>query len=125
MGFDKPAIRSHFRTNHPQEAFACDYCDQLFLNDEDYYQHAIGHVAYNPLETLEEVVDGDSEEERNDFAPSSTALKQRKRGVYRKRAKIELPLPLSGDELPKISKKEGGLCPHCGEYYKHVQQHMS
>ena len=115
MGFDKPAIRSHFRTNHTQEAFACDYCDQLFLNDEDYYQHAIGHVAYNPLETLEEVVDGDSEEERNDFAPSSTALKQRKRGVYRKRAKIELPLPLSGDELPKISKKEGGLCPHCGE----------
>ena len=113
MGFDKPAVRSHFRTSHPQEPFVCDYCDRNFFDDDDYYQHAKTHVAYNAFETLEEVIDESEEELRNDMG-NSTTMKQRKRGVYRKRAKIELPLPLS-DELPKISKKEGGLCPHCGE----------
>merc|ERR1712062_323176 len=100
----------------------CDYCDRNFFDDDDYYQHAKTHVAYNAFETLEEVIDESEEELRNDMG-NSTTMKQRKRGVYRKRAKIELPLPLS-DELPKISKKEGGLCPHCGESYKHVQQHI-
>ena len=72
MGFDKPAVRSHFRTSHPQEPFLCDYCDRNFFDDEDYYQHAKTHVAYNAFETLEEVIDESEEELRNDIGNSAT-----------------------------------------------------
>lgn len=120
VGLSKAALRAHQRSKHHQEVFACDYCDQAFFNDEDFYVHVRQHVSYNPLETLEEVFD-ESEDDRGELY--DPACKQKKRGVYRKRVKIEVQPPES-DEIPRIGKKEGGLCPHCGEYYKHVQQHI-
>ena len=122
IGSEKAAVRVHFRNKHPQEAFGCDYCDTLFVNDDEFYLHAKGHIEYRPLETLEEVSDPcEDQEEASDgddkpLATQRTArVKPKKRGMYRKRVKIELPPPES-DEVPKIvGKKEGGLCPHCGE----------
>ena len=122
----------YFRTNHPQEPFVCDYCDQMFFNDLDFYQHVKEHVVYNPLESLEEVLEDTIEDDsKSNNIYGSTAMhgaattRQRKRGMYRKRVKVEITAPDEGEgELPRIGKKEGGLCPHCGEYFKHVQQHI-
>lgn len=113
VGLDKPAIRAHFRSHHSEEPFQCDFCDQMYLNDADYYEHAKTHLTYNPMETIEAMLE--NTEESNQSSPPATIPKQqRKRGIYRKRVKIELPPPES-EEVPKIGKKEGGLCPHCGE----------
>ena len=115
---EKPAMRAHLRTNHPQEPFVCDYCETMFFNDLDFYQHVKEHVVYNPMESLEEVPEQNNVEENEPKPNTSSALvtRQRKRGVYRKRVKVEIPAPEETEgELPRIGKKEGGLCPHCGE----------
>ena len=114
---DKPAMRAHVRANHPQEPFVCDYCDQMFFSDLDFYQHVKEHVPYDPMESLEEVIEEVMDDELKPLAgQGASGLKQRKRGVYRKRVKVEIPLPEDAEgELPRIGKKEGGLCPHCGE----------
>ncbi len=104
IGVSKAAVRAHLRSRHPLESFSCDFCDAGFADDADYHGHVRSHIPYNPLETLERV----SSEQVLD------APKSKKRGVYRKRVKLEIPMPDS-DELPKIGRKEGGLCPHCGE----------
>jgi len=109
----------YFRTNHPQEPFVCDYCDQMFFNDLDFYQHVKEHVVYNPMESLEEVLEDSIEDDsksNNIYGTMGAAQRQRKRGMYRKRVKVEITAPDEGEgELPRIGKKEGGLCPHCGE----------
>ena len=111
-------MRAHLRTNHPQEPFVCDYCETMFFNDLDFYQHVKEHVVYNPMESLEEVPEQNNVEENEPKPNTSSALvtRQRKRGVYRKRVKVEIPAPEETEgELPRIGKKEGGLCPHGGE----------
>ena len=116
VGMDKPAMRVHMRSFHPQEPFFCDHCDLFFINDPEYYEHVAGHVDdYNPMETLEELSDASDDEVPKKEIGSDNVRQKTRRGVYRKRVKIELPLPMETDELPKIGKKEGGLCPHCGE----------
>ena len=113
---EKPAMRAHLRTNHPQEPFVCDYCETMFFNDLDFYQHVKEHVVYNPMESLEEVPEQTVEDEPKPNTSSALVTRQRKRGVYRKRVKVEIPAPEETEgELPRIGKKEGGLCPHCGE----------
>ena len=114
VGLEKAALRAHFRTYHPIEAFSCDHCDQMFLSDGDFYQHVKSHVPYVASETIERIWDNFEVETKKEELSAPPVKQQRKRGVYRKRVKIELPSPVS-DELPKIGKKEGGLCPHCGE----------
>ena len=104
----------------------------MFFNDLDFYQHVKEHVVYNPLESLEEVLEDTIEDDsKSNNIYGSTAMRgaattrQRKRGMYRKRVKVEITAPDEGEgELPRVGKKEGGLCPHCGEYFKHVQQHI-
>ncbi len=118
---DKPAIRVHLRDFHPTEPFQCDLCEQMFMADDDLNAHVRTHVEYNPAETLEAV----SESEDEIASPDKSALEAakrgessgrgRKRGTYRKRVKIEVATPDEGVEVPRLGKKEGGLCPHCGE----------
>ena len=140
VGVGKAALRVHQRSKHSQEIFACDFCDQSFITDEDFYHHVRDHISYNPLETLEQV-GNDSDDDKDDIYGFGKQAKRR--GLYRKRVKVEIQPPVT-DDIPRIGKKEGGLCPHCGEvsfpfqrrqfslhnnlisfqYYKHVQQHI-
>lgn len=122
VGVGKAALRVHQRSKHSQEAFTCDFCDQTFFADEEFYVHVRDHVPYNPLETLEEIgEESDEDDDKNEAYGFGKQVKRR--GLYRKRVKIEVQPPVT-EEIPRIGKKEGGLCPHCGEYYKHVQQHI-
>ena len=111
VGLSKAALRVHQRSRHSQEVFSCDFCDQAFFTDEDFYSHVRIHVPYNPSETLEEIFDESDVDNKDEVYGYG---KQKRRGVYRKRVKIEVQPPDS-DEIPRIGKKEGGLCPHCGE----------
>ena len=127
MGVGKAALRVHQRSKHSQEAFTCDFCDQTFFADEEFYVHVRDHVPYNPLETLEEI--GEESEEDDDKNEAYGFGKQvKRRGLYRKRVKIEVQPPVT-EEIPRIGKKEGGLCPHCGEvslikYGKFSKNHL-
>lgn len=127
VGVGKAALRVHQRSKHSQEAFTCDFCDQTFFADEEFYVHVRDHVPYNPLETLEEIgEESDEDDDKNEAYGFGKQVKRR--GLYRKRVKIEVQPPVT-EEIPRIGKKEGGLCPHCGEvslikYGKFSKNHL-